>query len=180
GSISFDVLQKANKVYESEQMQGGAVMMAGYDGTKGWHKTTGEHGRLQIVGGSQLEELQRTAELIPALDAKTQFQRVVVRGKGKIGDQDVYIVIAFTPGKGGEQLYFDVNSGLLVRRFVAPRTPLGPIPSVEDFSDYRVVDGVKIPFTIKETGPRFTTTEKLSEVKHNVSIDDSKFSPPAQ
>jgi hypothetical protein len=45
--------------------------------------------------------------------------------------------------------------------------------------DYKEVDGIKIPFTVKQVTPAFSFTIKLAEVKHNVPIDDAKFNKPA-
>ena len=45
-----------------------------------------------------------------------------------------------------EQLQFDRESGLLLRRSITTATPLGPLPEQIDYSDYRDVNGVKVPF----------------------------------
>ena len=46
----------------------------------------------------------------------------------------------------------------------------------------RDVDGVKIPFTIRtlSTDGGVTATRKFTEVKHNVTVDDAQFNPPAK
>jgi hypothetical protein len=48
------------------------------------------------------------------------------------------------------------------------------------FEDYRVADGVKVAYLLKQVTPAFTLNIKLDEVKHNVPIDDAKFKKPSQ
>ena len=44
--------------------------------------------------------------------------------------------------------------------------------------DYRVVDGVKIAHTMRQVTPMFTMVMRLTEVKHNVTLDDKMFKKP--
>ena len=54
----------------------------------------------------------------------------------------------------------------------------GDIEQVVDFSDFRDVDGIKIPFVTKSTNPAQTVTATMMSVKHNMDLDDSSFSKP--
>jgi hypothetical protein len=59
-------------------------------------------------------------------------------------------------------------------------TPVGNIPEQVDFSDYRDVDGMKLPFTIKVSAidPTYSVLRKLTEIKLNVPIDPKRFNKP--
>jgi len=46
------------------------------------------------------------------------------------------------------------------------------------FEDYKDVDGIKLPFTIRRSRQGFSFTHKFDDVKHNVPIDDSKSDKP--
>jgi hypothetical protein len=76
-------------------------------------------------------------------------------------------------------LYFDKDSGLLVRLVRYTATAIGLNPVEIDYSDYRAVGGVKMPFhwTVSWTDGRSTT--ELSSVQPNVPIDPTKFAKPA-
>ena len=80
-----------------------------------------------------------------------------------------------------ERLLFDAETGLLLRRISYTRTMVGVIPEQTDFEDYREVDGVKLPFTIRlatvDAGNPIST-RKFDEIKLNPPIDDSKFNAP--
>ena len=49
-------------------------------------------------------------------------------------------------GATGVKLFFDSESGLLVRQVHFVDTAVGVIPTQVDYSDYRAVGGVKVPF----------------------------------
>ena len=40
--------------------------------------------------------------------------------------------------------------------------------------DYREIDGIKVPFVLRSEGPVRVVT-RLTEIKHNVPIEDTKF-----
>ncbi|HXM49810.1 MAG TPA: hypothetical protein VN956_18355, partial [Pyrinomonadaceae bacterium] len=81
-----------------------------------------------------------------------------------------------------EQLFFDAETGLLRRRISYIETPIGVIPNQIDFEDYRVVDGVKVPFIVKVSSvePGLVSTRTYTEIKLNAPVDDSKFKMPAK
>jgi len=76
-------------------------------------------------------------------------------------------------------MYFDPDSGFLVRLQTEGEGPNGKVNIDSTFDDYREVDGVKLPFLIHQSLGEFSFTIKLTEVKHNVEIDDAKFDKPA-
>ncbi len=119
------------------------------------------------------------ADLHFAAHLKEMFSEVEVRALEKIGERDAYLVIGQRDGKTPLRLYFDVQSGLLVRLVRYGETPLGRLPTQIDYADYRDAGGVKIPFrwTLARPGGRFTI--QISEVKENVPVEDAKFAKPA-
>jgi AcrR family transcriptional regulator len=55
---------------------------------------------------------------------------------------------------------------------------LGVIEQIMEFGDYRTVDDVKVPFLVKSINSAQTVTGVLSDVKHNVEIDEASFRKP--
>ena len=113
---------------------------------------------------------------------KEQYTRLRTVGRDKIGDRDAYVVLGVRSETQSERLFFDVETGLLLRRITYLRTMVGVIPEQTDFEDYREVDGVKLPFTVRQSvidvGNPFVI-RKLTEIKLNAPVDDSKFNMPA-
>jgi hypothetical protein len=67
---------------------------------------------------------------------------------------------------------------MLVRLVRYVDSPLGYNPTQIDYADYRVADGVKVPYrwTVARPGNRFTV--QVDELKQNVPVDDRKFVAP--
>jgi hypothetical protein len=58
-------------------------------------------------------------------------------------------------------------------------SPIGLNPTQIDYSDYRDVDGVRMPYRVITTWLDGKATTELAEIKPNVAIDAAKFSRPA-
>jgi len=95
-----------------------------------------------------------------------------------IDDRDVQILQGTNPGQLPVNLYFD-ESGLLVRSVRWSSTPVGTVPTQTDYSDYREVAGVKMPFRTFVTWTNGQNTIELKEVRPNVTIDPARFARPA-
>jgi hypothetical protein len=106
------------------------------------------------------------------------FSKLSTQGTEKIGDHDVYEVVGQREDKPPLQLYFDQQSGLLVRLVRFGETPLGRIPTQIDYADYREADGVKVPFRWTLARPNGRFTIQITELKQNVPVDDAKFAKP--
>lgn len=76
-------------------------------------------------------------------------------------------------------LYFDQQSGLLLRELRYGGSPIGRVPTQIDYADYRDVNGIKFPFHITYAWLDGRDSILLNEIKTNVPIDESKFGRPA-
>jgi hypothetical protein len=92
----------------------------------------------------------------------------------------VYVLRGITTDNRRERLYFDVQTGLLIRRISNLPTMIAMIPEQVDFEDYKSLDGLMMPFTIRisSVDPNITSTRKFTEVKLNVPVDATKFNKP--
>jgi hypothetical protein len=91
----------------------------------------------------------------------------------------VQIVQGTGPGGTRVKLYFNVESGLLVRTLRYTNTAVGLVPTQIDYSNYQEVSGVRMPFHWVVTWTDGQSTIDLSDVQANVSIDPDKFARPA-
>jgi hypothetical protein len=122
------------------------IVQRGFDGHVGWEKNSNG---LRDLSPEEIAYLQRYPDIYKDIKLREQFTRMNVVGKPKIDGRDVYFVRANTASGKREQLYFDAETGLLVRRITSTTTPVGIIPEQIDFADYRDVDGMKVTFTIR-------------------------------
>lgn len=176
-TMTYEVDQAApDKFYVSYGSPRG-TMERGFNGTTGWEKNPVG---VREIDGQQLADLKRAFQLFADVKLKEQFTRMNV-GRDKIDGRDVYVIRAATANKRRERLFFDAETGLLLRRIGVTETPIGVIPEEIDFEDYRDVDGVKIPFTVRvlAVDSFSNATRKFTEIKLNVPVDDAKFNKPA-
>ncbi len=129
------------------------------------------------ITGNRLENMLNASFPSPFLNYKQAGGKVEVAGKEKLGERDV-IVLVFTPKVGSvSRLFFDAQTWQVVRwtgRLNVPEAG-GEIEQTTDPSDYRDVDGVKIPFTLVQSSPIQSLTIRIQKVNHNTPLDDSIF-----
>ncbi|HEV2350321.1 MAG TPA: c-type cytochrome [Terriglobia bacterium] len=151
--------------------------ITGFDGQVGWLSGFGPP---RAVTGGELDAMRMNADFYFPVHLKQIFSQFRPRPSEKIGDQETNLIFGLKQGQPPVRLYFDQQSGLLIRMITYVQTPLGRIPTQTDFADYRDADGVKVPFrwTISRPGGRFTI--QVNEIQQNVPVDDAKFAmPPA-
>lgn len=148
-----------------------------FDGTTGWDSNpqTG----LRELAGEELAAKKRDADFYQTINLKSHYSKMTVKGKEKVGTADAYVIEAVPAEGSPEKLYFDVTSGLLVRLDTERDSPQGKMAIEAYMSDYKQVDGVNIPHTMKQVTPMFSMTIKMVEIKHNVPVEDAKFAKPA-
>ena len=83
-----------------------------------------------------------------------------------------------TAGNATVKLYFDTKSGLLVREVRFIKTPVGRNPYQVDYSDYRDVNGIKLPFHLVIYWTDGRNTVDLTGYQLNVPIEAVKFGQP--
>jgi photosynthetic reaction center cytochrome c subunit len=89
------------------------------------------------------------------------------------------VIEGTTAGGSAIKLYFDKDSGLLVRQVRYNNTAIGLTPTHVEYADYRVVSGVKVPFHWTVTWVDGQSTTDLSSVQANAPIDGARFAKPA-
>ena len=100
-------------------------------------------------------------------------------GGAIIDERPVQVLQGRNDGELPVNLYFDSETGLLVRQVRWNRTAVGTVPTQVDYADYRDVAGVKLPFRTVVTWTNGQNTIVLREVRPNATIDAARFSRPA-
>jgi outer membrane lipoprotein-sorting protein len=129
------------------------------------------------ITGNQLQNMLNNNFPSPFLRYKEDGARVEVAGREKLGEKDV-VVLTYTPKAGSaSRLYFDAGTWLLVRSVgkVSVSDTGDEIEQTTDPSDYRDVDGVKLPFTLTMSNPSQSLVIRLEKIEHNKPIDDAIF-----
>lgn len=149
-----------------------------YDGHTGWLGNPGPRPP-RVMDAAEVHAVSFDATFYLPLELRKMFTQFRVRPADRIGGHDVYQVIGIREGQPPVRLFFDKESGLLLRSIRYTETPLGRNPTQLDYSDYRAENGVKIPLQWTVARPLGRFTIQISEVKQNVPVDDRKFEKPA-
>jgi hypothetical protein len=153
---------------------GGFEYALGYNGKSGWMRNS-KDGLRTLTGAMarefQAEALYRNNRWLRAKDEKA---KLTSGGTANINGNPVNVVVMTTARAIKLKLFFDAASGLLIRE----ELPFNNSVKTIDYSDYRVVDRIQTPFSIKMAAEGETYEIKLEEVKYNVSIAKSAFDFP--
>jgi hypothetical protein len=150
----------------------------GVSGEVGWGKRA--NGEVTDESGDELARSRQWAEFYPGERFDKDYERLQVRGTESVNGHDAYVVMAWWKGGGADRIYFDVQSGLLLRIAHRIESPLGALPLQTDYEDYRDVNGLKIPFTVRVTRVDGTTTYTWQKMETNVGIDPSRYEKPVE
>ena len=165
----LEIYAKApNKSLTVMDVEPAGLVKQGFDGRTGWSNGSNGIERAALVDADFYREIK----------LKEQYTRIKLLGKVKEGFRQVYLVEATPRSGAAENLYFDVETGLLVRRDVPRRTSKGVVRTEVYFSDWRDVDGVKVPFKITQAIENTKFVITLEDVKQNVPVDDAIFVRP--
>jgi photosynthetic reaction center cytochrome c subunit len=182
GSLTVDGHQLPIEVYAKAPDKRVTIMhlpngesITAFDGKQGWLSNAG---RPHMMSAAENEAVRIDSDFYFASHVKTLYAKFTVVPGEKIDGHDTYLVLGRNEGQPPLRLYFDQQSGVLVRQVRYAETALGRMPTQIDYADYRDADGVKIPYrwTLARPGNRFTI--QIDDVKQNVPVDDAKFAAP--
>jgi len=146
-----------------------------FDGKQGWLSNAGH---AHMMSEAENDAARIDSDLYFAEHVKNLYKKFTVVPGEKIDGHDTYLVLGRNEGQPPLRLYFDQQSGLLLRLVRYAETALGRNPTQIDYADYRDADGLKIPYrwTLARPGNRFTI--QIERAQQNVPVDDAKFSAP--
>jgi hypothetical protein len=153
------------------------------DGNNGWMAAPAMDKPFPVIAytGGDLDGARLDAVLSLPAAIKQAITRPIV-GSSSIDEKDVVVVQGtVTGGRSSVKLYFDKQSGLLLRQVRYADTMIGRVPVQVDYSDYRDVAGagVKLPFHVITTWTDGRSDVALTSAETNVAIEAAKFNQPA-
>jgi photosynthetic reaction center cytochrome c subunit len=148
------------------------------DGVSGWTAVPLKPLPVTPLTGSALEGTKLEAALSFPVRIKELLTKWRVGFSTTINDRDVQVVQGTGAGELLATMYFDSESGLLVRLLRYSDSVVGRTPTQIDYSDYREVSGIKIPFRWTVNWLDGKENFELTEVQPNAAIDASRFTKP--
>jgi len=146
-----------------------------FDGTTAY-ATNSMQGETPI-SSKQIDNMRNNFFPTPLLNYKERGAKLEQVANEKIQGKDA-IVLVLTPTTGSPvRMFLDPDTFLISRTVTTINSPQigGDAEQTTDLSDYRTVDGVKVPFRVVTSNPAQTLTITLTNVEHNVAADDAMF-----
>jgi hypothetical protein len=177
--LPIEIYAKAPDLRVSVMRTPNGDSVTAYNGHEGW----------LAVPGRPLREMSAQDQHAAHLDAVAMFPMQLAEAVGElklqphpenVGDHAATVVWGTTKGWPPVKLYFDPQTGLLLRMLHYIDTAFGLNPIQVDYADYRDVGGVKTPFRWTIARPSGAFTIQIDSVQDNAPIDAARFEKPAQ
>ena len=140
---------------------------------------------LTVVGeyplnGSAMEGQKLDGQLSFPAGLKQSLTNWRVAAPATLEGRDQYVLQASGANGLLATFYFDKQTGLMTRAIRYVTSAMGRVPTQWDYSDYRDVNGVKMPhkFTYGWISGREEYT--LTSIQANAAVDAAKFARPVQ
>jgi len=175
--LAIEILQKSpNKSLKKLTFPNGLVLREACDGQSAWVEDW--KGGYHPYTGAALAVRLREADMLVNLKTILSASGGKLTGIEKVGVHSAYVV-ELPPQKNlSSRMYFDADSGYVVRTEDVYTTSEGPYVVKIDLDDYRDVDGLKFPFRMKRTEKGAVLSIRITQVTVNPEIDDSVFLKP--
>lgn len=180
-TVSLGITWKAPDKFSEVMYSDNGEARRGYNGAQTWgvHWQTGSR---QLMP-AEIIEMKREAALYQPLLMRDLYESMSSDGRMNIEGRETEVISAVTKEGKRERFYFDTTTYLPIRLDLwdggpeAVRRPDEFYLARYYLSDYKVVDGLQIPFTIRRVRPNSTAIYKYEEVRHNVETDEKVFEP---
>jgi hypothetical protein len=181
--VPVDIYAKAPDMRATVvHMRAGANLIT-YDGREAW--AAGPSDLTPVTLMSLVDESLDGARLDAQLAFPGQIKQVLTDWRTgfpplSIDDRPVDVIQGRIPGRSRVKLYFDKETGFLVRYVRYSTTAVGTVPISVVYSNYRDVPGlgVKIPYTWQVTWTNGRGTYNVTSLQPNVVIDAARFGRP--
>ncbi|HEY0977940.1 MAG TPA: pitrilysin family protein [Flavobacteriales bacterium] len=142
-----------------------------FDGQRG--SGIGMEGTKELVD-TELSDARKNTFIFPELHYAELDQRGVANGVLDINGRRAYRVVVDNADGNTFTEYYDAENGLKLRKVENQATEQGTFQVVTDYSDYKPVDGIRFPHTIRQNaGMDITFT--LQKIAVNKGVPPSVF-----
>jgi CubicO group peptidase (beta-lactamase class C family) len=139
-----------------------------FDGRHGGQNTT--FGQDAVNDDAANDRARRDDDLHPLLNLVGLYQEVRVDSKATLGAEEAFVMTLVPKTGPNVRLYVSTATGLILKRETEGETFV--------FSDYRSVDGERIPFRSTISDALGETTLEVEQARFGAPIEDTAFAPP--
>ena len=147
-----------------------------FDGEKGFITGGGPEPKAQPMEGEALADLKEQALFCKEAAYLKNGYKLTLKGIEKVGSTDAYAIEVVRPDGKKSTDYYDVKTSLKLREESTVAGPSGPLPRIVDFSNYRPVGGIQLPYMMVISGMLPTPVQvNVTGVKVNEGVEDGVF-----
>ncbi|WP_170110241.1 M16 family metallopeptidase [Flavilitoribacter nigricans] len=164
------IKRKAPDMMAMEMTVSGMTLMSQkYDGQQG---KAVQQGQAVPLDEAALAEMKIQATLFPETRLEELGYQMELKGLEMLEGKKAYAVEMISPTGNKSTEYFDISNGLKIRSVVAN----GGQNVVNDYDDYREVDGIKFPFKTTVSGMMpFPLTMEVQSLEVNTGLEAAEF-----
>lgn len=153
--------------------------ITGTDGDVSWAVSSTNGPR--VLEGEESTAMSQQADMLSPLKWEEIYESVTTVGEEDVEGTPAYVVelVNKETGRTETRLYAK-DSGLLLQLRQKQMSAMGEMPSVTTMSDYRDIDGLKMPFKMVITAGQMEQVVTMTSIEHNVEVDDGAFGPPEE
>lgn len=176
---SMEILQATpKKLFQKLRVGDFATLTFSTDGQTAWIDLPG-------LGVQEMEEevarqFIEDADMMALLNHASRLTHLVVKAPATIEGTPCVVVGGTNSHGQAETIYLGKDSGLMVRWDRPRLDPAGQWTATETlFSDYREVDGMKLPFKVEQKAPSDQAfTMVVTRIEHGVPAPEERFKKP--
>lgn len=148
------------------------------DSNKGWKR---DQSGLREVTGTELDTLRESAiyNRILRFEDPGVFKKIQMVGRESVEGRPAF-KLEFTLASGKTyNAYYDAETFLQVKQEAQVSKGKNEFFQQVYFSEFRAVDGVKLPFKSRQVTPFNETVIKIDRIEFCQKVDESRFAMPA-
>jgi outer membrane lipoprotein-sorting protein len=177
--ITMTMYGKRPNMTRKELAVGPQTVLYVFDGTTAWtlNPLAGSSDPT-VVTGPDVDVIRQESEFdSPFVDYKTRGYTIELVGTETVGNRKMHHLKVTAKNKGTQDCYLDAETGLEAR--TVNQSPMGALE--QEFSDYRDVQGLKMPFSVRTLQNGAPVAQlAIEKIEVNGQIDDALFKKPAK
>ena len=168
--------ERPGKLVVTIEFEGFGTISQGINETHAWDVNPMRGARL--LDGKERDDMQKRADFEEELEPEKYYKSIETVGKESIDGKECYVVEFTSNNDEVEKRFFDVATDFVVRVETKRDTPLGKMNVATAMSDYRDIDGIKMPFKTEMSVMGQSQVIEFQEVNLNVEHEEDAFNPP--
>lgn len=153
-------------------MNGMSVFKMVFDGTQGYQAQMGKKAEMSA---DEIKDQKDEKGIFPQLNYSGADFKLVMDGTAKVNGEDTYKIKVTKPSGKTSTEYYSIKTGYLLKQVSTVAAQGQQVDQTTEFSDYKKVDGIMSPMSIKQTAGGQEIPMILSDVKYNAGVTAEDF-----